>query len=177
MRRYGHGWQRGDPILVLDSEAQIGFSNRCERAKYKAELLKQFRFSHPASVPTKLDAMGVLPGGDLALIEVKEEDGDINDAARQIAVHMARFSSLFAEDSFKEALRTVLEQKRATDVLPKGSPIIGQAPRLIPWIAAPDEAPDWPSAWEKAVSSHGANFAPYLQELTLVRLDTSGQIP
>ena len=176
LRRYGHGWQSGDPILLLDSEAQIGFSNACERAVSKAELQEQLGLSRSASLPTKLDAIGVVPGGDLALIEVKDEGGNIKHAVGQIVVHMARFSRLLAEGSLEEALRAMLEQKRATDVLPKGSATIRQGPRLIPWIAAPDQASDWPSAWERAVSSHGANFKPYLPELTLVRLDHRGHI-
>lgn len=176
LRRYGHGWQSADPILLLDSEAQIGFSNVCERTTSNAELRRQFGLSRSASLPTKLDAIGVLPSGDLALIEVKDEGGDIKDAVRQIAVHMARFSRLRTEATLEEALRVMLKQKRATGVLPKGSAAIREGPRLVPWIAAPNEAPDWPSAWERAVSSQGAKFKPFLAELTLVRLDHRGHI-
>ena len=90
MRRYGHGWREGDPILLVDSELQIGFDDTSEKEAFNAELRRRLGLSRSRPLPTKLDALGVLPTGDVALVEVKKARGDISQALLQAAVHMAR---------------------------------------------------------------------------------------
>ena len=67
MRRYGYGWRSGDPLVVIDSEVQIGFRDRPRRDADDAETREQLRLSCWETIPRKLDALGVLAAGDLAL--------------------------------------------------------------------------------------------------------------
>ena len=65
MRRYGHGWIAGDPLVLIDSEAQIGYKSRDRRDADDAEIRERLQLSLSETIPRKLDAIGVLPGGDL----------------------------------------------------------------------------------------------------------------
>ena len=176
MRRYGHGWRKGDRILLVDSELQIGFDNTSEKEAVNAEVRRRLGLSRSRPLPTKLDALGVLPTGDIALVEVKKAGGDIRQALLQAAVHMVRFSCLLAEGSLGTAICKLLEQKQTTGVLPNGTSALREAHRLVPWIAAPDQSADWPSGWLRAVENCDSNLDSFLSGLTLVRLSPRGRI-
>ena len=70
--RYGHSWRADDPLVLLDSEAQIGFSSRLRRGTADAAIRRRLQLRDSESIPRKLDALGVLPTGNLAVVEVKD---------------------------------------------------------------------------------------------------------
>ena len=63
--RYGHRWCAGDPLVLIDSEAQIGFSSRLRRDAADAAIRRRLQLRDSEPVPRKLDALGVLPRGTL----------------------------------------------------------------------------------------------------------------
>ncbi len=117
MRRYGHDWRTGDPFVLIDSEARIGYDSCDQRDADEAETRDQLRFDDAVEMPTKLDALGILPSGDLALVEVKDADGDIDRALEQAAAHAVRYARLM-DGRLHETLQEMVDQKAATRVLP-----------------------------------------------------------
>ncbi len=175
MWRYGHDWCSGDPLVAVDSEVRIGFRHRGEEHAVNATLRQRLGL-RSGSLPNKLDALGVLPTGDLVLVEVKDAMGSIERAVVQIAVHMARFSRLMSGGPRLDKVQAMLDQKRDVGVIPWECPRLGEAPRIVPWIAAPDDSDDWPMGWTEAIYSCDENLSPFLSNLRLVRLSTCGSI-
>ena len=172
MRRYGHDWRSGDPLLVIDSEARVGG----ERREDDAEIRAQLRLDDSEPMPRKLDALGVLPSGDLALVEVKGVGGSINRAIVQAAAHRVRYSRLAARTRLRDALQTMIDQKTATGLIPRGCPGLARAPRIVPCIAAPDCSDDWPVGWRAAFEKSGRRLRAVLGDLVFIRLHTDGHI-
>ena len=176
LRRYGHGWRTGDPLVVIDSEAQIGFSSRVRCAADDAEIRRRLQLRDSESVPRKLDALGVLPTGDLAVVEVKDAGGSIVRALTQAAVHAVRFSDLLAGGALRGSVQSMIEQKAATGVIPPECPRLREVPRIVPCIAAPDTSTDWPANWREAVDDCSAELAAAVPKLLFMRLNTDGRI-
>ena len=177
LRRYGHGWRPGDPLVAVDAEVRIGFANRPAQKDANARLRAHLRLSSSEALPNKLDALGVLHTGDIVLVEVKDVAGSIERAVIQLAAHMARFSELMAKDPLRDSVQRLLDQKRNAAVVPQGGPDLRKTARLVPWLAAPDGSADWPAGWRKAIRNCDKNLSPsFLSDLTLVRLDKHGSI-
>ena len=98
-------------------------------------------------MPWKLDALGVLPSGDLSLVEVKGVDGSIDRAIVQIAAPHVRYSRLMAQSPLRDALQRMIDQKIATGLMPRDCPALAVAPRIVPYIAAPDRSDVWAARW------------------------------
>ena len=176
MRRYGHSWRSDDPLVVIDSEVQIGFSDRDRCDADNAETRKQLQLSCSESIPRKLDALGVFPTGNLGLVEVKDTKGSIDRALVQAAVHLVRFSRLMARGLLRDTVQAMVDQKTATGVIPPRCPRPGDAPRIVPCIAAPDTSSDWPASWNQAIYECRREVRTLLTDLLFVRLDRYGQI-
>ena len=176
MWRYGHDWRLADPILVVDSEAQVGFARRDARDTDDADIRRLPELSRSTSIPRKLDALGVLSSGDLALVEVKDATGNIEHAVIQVAVHLARFSRLMAGGRLRGAVQEMIDQKIATDVIPRGCVRLRERPRIVPCVAAPDTSPDWPADWLKVIDNCSPNLVARLSGLRLIRLRDDGCI-
>lgn len=176
MRRYGHDWRAGDPLLVIDSEARIGFSSEGERLEDDAETRAQLQLDDAEPMPRKLDALGVLPSGDLALVEVKDAGGSIDRAIVQVAAHHVRYSRLATRTRLRDALQTMIDQKVAAGLIPRQC--FGLAPtlRIVPCIAAPDSSGDWPASWQAAFHKFDPNLQAVTPDRRFIRLDTDGLI-
>lgn len=182
MRRYGHDWRSGDPLLLFDSEARVGFSAQgritgSERRRADdPQTRKQLLLDASVPMPTKLDALGILPSGDLALVEVKDAEGDIDRAIVQAAVHVVRYSRLMLDGQLRQTLQTMIDQKAATGVIPRACPRPAQAPRIVPCVAAPDDSGDWPASWRRAFGKCGGKLRTVLANLLFIRIDADGRI-
>ena len=176
MRRYGYGWRSGDPLVAIDSEAQIGYSSSDRRDAEEAEIREQLQLSRSEKIPRKLDALGVLPGGELALVKVKDERGDIDRAIIQASAHMVRYSHLMAPGNARDTIQAMIDQKTAVGLIPRGCPRLDGTPRIVPCIAAPADQPDWPSDWRRAIKNCSRETKVLLNDVLLIRLDLSGCI-
>lgn len=54
----------------------------------------QPRLDHGEPMPTKLDALGALSSGGVALVEIKDADGSIDRALAQAATHFLWYPRL-----------------------------------------------------------------------------------
>lgn len=182
MRRYGHDWRAGDPLLAIDSEARIGFTGdgqrpgTDERRSDDADTRAQLQLDDSEAMPWKLDTLAVLPSGDLALVEVKDIDGSIDRAIVQIAAHHVRYSRLMAQSPLREALQRMIDQKVAAGLILRQCPGLAPAPRIVPCIAAPDRSNDWPASWRAALDKSDPNLRAVAADLQFIRLDTGGRI-
>lgn len=171
-RRYGQGWQPGDPVMVLDTEATIGFrpgpagSGTDEKKLMQAALSAQ-------GIPwaKQLDALGLLPDGRLALIEVKAGPEGITAAAGQLACYLELFAAaLAAGDLSVSALAAWLAQKQRAGLLPTGPTVSTAALTHVPVIAAPDRPDQWAARWTRALGRWS------LPGLQLWRQDGEGRV-
>ena len=174
MWRYGHRFSPGDPIVAVDAEARIGFSSRAEQSAADDALRIRLGLHEAEALPKKLDTVAVSAQGDLVLVEVKDADGSIDRAVKQVAAHVVRFSQLMSE-GLAATVQGMLAQKRMAGLIPDG-PSVNTAPRIVPWIAAPDSDAAWASAWRAAIAPQRQNLSPYLAGLRLVRLSPDGEI-
>jgi len=94
MRRYGIGHMPTDPVLVVDSEVQVGFGLIAERVQFERTLRIRLCLSQADVLPRKLDALGILVDGNIGVIEVKREQGDLHRAAVQAAAHICTLKQL-----------------------------------------------------------------------------------
>ena len=176
MRRYGHGCSTGDPLVVIDSEAQIGYSSRDRRDADDAEIREQLQLSRSEAIPRKLDALGVLPGGELALVEVKDTRGSIDRAIIQAAAHLVRYSHLLALGNVRDTIQAMIDQKAAAGLIPRGCPRLEDTPRIVPCIAAPVDLSGWPSNWRRAIENCSREMRALLWDALFIRLDEAGRI-
>ena len=174
MRRYGHEWQAGDPFVVADSEVRVGYTTSLEREAARERLSKELGLGK--SMPTKLDALGVLPTGDLALVEVKGSDETIGEAGIQVATHVAVLSHLRAKGVLRDAVQALLDQKSAVGLILGECPTVREHPDIVPWIAAPDTESDWEQRWRDAFRCVDDRVRRYLHGLRLARLSPAGHI-
>ena len=176
MRRYGHGWSTGDPLVVIDSEAQIVYSSRDRRDADDAEIREQLQLSLSETIPRKLDSLGVLPGGDLALVEVKNAGGSIDRAIIQAAGHLVRYSRLLAFSNLRDTIQAMIDQKTAAGVIPRGCPRLNDVPRIVPCFAAPVASSCWAANWRQAIDNCIREMRAILRDAMFIRLDDAGGI-
>ena len=176
IRHHGHCWRSDDPLVVVDSEVQIGFDSRALQCADDTAIRCSLNLPRSESLPKKLDVLGVLPTGDLALVEVKSATGNIRRALVQVAVHTVRFSRLMTDSCLRDTVQTMLDQKIAAGMLPYDCPQVGEAPRIVPCIAAPDTSPDWPARWNEAVDECRKELTAFPPNLLLIRLHPCGHI-
>ena len=176
MRNYGHFWRPGDPLVLFDSEAQIGYGDRVRRDADDADIRKQLQLGDLETIPRKLDALGVLSTGDLALVEVKDAGGSIDRAVVQAAAHLVRFARLMSHGTLRDTIQAMIDQKTAAGVIPRGCPRLGGTLRIVPCIAAPAVPSGWPANWKQAIGKCSRELRRLLSDLLLIRLDCDGQI-
>lgn len=176
MRRYGHGWLTGDPLVAIDSEAQIGYRNRSRRDADDAETREQLQLGHPETIPRKLDALGVLATGDLVLVEVKDAGGSIHRAIVQAAAHLVRYRRLLALSNLRDTIQAMIDQKTAAGLIPCGCPRLNDRLRVVPCIAAPVDLSGWPTNWRQAIGNCSPEIGALLRDVVLIRLDPAGSI-
>lgn len=187
MRRYGLYFRPEDPLLAIDSEVRVGFKKHGpsdaatgteHRDAYQASARGAIDLAS-AEIPMKLDTLGVLPTGDLALVEVKDKDGDIRRALEQAAFHVHSFTELCAQADLVKVVRLMIGQKIEAGLLPpEAAGRLSDKPRLIPVVAAPDDdhenfAAKWlaDSATKRFVAT-----TPQLRDLRLWHLSKTGEI-
>lgn len=185
LRRYGLFYRDGDPMVAVDSEVRVGFRkddsyrNGTEHREAHQRNLKRALGATAEQGHTKLDALGVLTSGELALIEVKDEGGDIGEAARQLASHLFTFGVLLGQASEVAAsINKLVEQKTHCGLIPSGTPLPRMTRReLVAVIAAPEPpSTDWVHRWRSSIGDHlkAMPGAPFRVELW--RLSCSGEI-
>jgi hypothetical protein len=180
MRRFGLFHRPNDPLIAVDSEIEIGFRPD-KNGPYKTgtEHKNEDKLDLERAIPSlkenhkKLDTVGVLPTGDLALIEVKDEvtgkmkGGDILCALEQLAVHVYRFNKLISTPGYDigTQVKGMIAQKGLVGLLPSSaSGILSDGPKLIPVIAAPDKRAEWAAHWTKTLMD-AVQQAPELKPL------------
>lgn len=176
MRRYGHCWRSGDPLVAIDSEAQIGYLDRSRRDADDAGIREQLQLSSSETIPRKLDALGVLATGDLALVEVKDAGGSIHRAIVQAAAHLVRYRRLLALGNVRDSLQAMIDQKDEAGLIPCGFPRLNDTPRVLPCIAAPVDLSIWPANWRQAIGNCSPEIGALLGDVLLMRLDCEGHI-
>lgn len=183
MRRYGLDFQRGDPFLAIDSEIAFGFrgdddySNGTEhKDAYKADARKDPELPAGTSPLRKLDALGALPDGDVAVVEVKDAGGDLAEATRQAAAHVYNLRKLMqAGVGLAGVLNRMVAQKADLGLVSRVTYTSADEPRLVPVVAAPDTHPDWIARWTAAIDPVRKRTC-YLDGLRLWRLSATGTI-
>ena len=176
MRRYGHGWSTGDPLVVIDSEAQIGYSDGPRRDADDAKTREQLQLSRSETIPRKLDALCVFPAGELGLLEVKDARGSIDRALVQAAGHLVRYSHLLALGNVRDTIQAMIDQKNTAGLIPHGCPRLDDSPRIVPCIAAPVDPSGWPANWRRAIDSCSRGMKALLSDVLLIRIDPAGSI-
>lgn len=177
MRRYGLLHESEDALLAVDSEVRLAFNSKAEREKYEAEARQRLGLSPTARFPRKLDALGVLRDGDLALVEVKQEREGLVDAVTQTAAHMLRFSELRQEPTLSSVVNEMITQKASCGLLPSNVTLRAAPPlRLFPIIAAPDARTDWLERWREQVCPRLEGYHGLLDALRLWRVSEEGEI-
>ena len=185
MRRYGLLHTDRDPVLLVDSEVRVGFrqdSRHGTGTEHRAAHQRQMErdLGLPAGQNhTKLDALGILASGELALIEVKDANGDIGEAARQLAAHLYTFGTLLhqGEHSLVEAVDGLVSQKASCGLIPSSPLLPWLTPtQLVAVIAAPDVPGDWALRWRAAIGKTLAHVPRVLYRVELWRLHASGDI-
>lgn len=175
MYRYGHGFQEGDQLLALDAEAKVGYPSRDAQRRADGALFSALGLGADEALPKKLDTLGLSPSGDILLIEVKDEAGDIRRAVTQAAAHVWRFSAL-KDAGLSEVLAGMLGQKRDAGLIPQQGPRLGGAPQIIPWVAAPDGRADWSERWSEESVDLRQKWSGLLDGLRWVRLTDRGDV-
>jgi hypothetical protein len=178
MRRYALEHRPDDACLVVDREVTIGYGSIDERKSIRLEL----EASLPSSLGenhTELDAIALLPAGEIAIIELKDlaSTEALATAACQAAAHVLRFTILDAKQaSWRESLRGLSEQKVWAGLLPTAGQLAENA-RLVPIIAATDEQPvKWADRWRAAIRPTATAHATALSNLRLWRLSRNGHL-
>ena len=177
MRRYGQEWQEGDPFVMIDAEIRVGYADSSERKAVRERIRQELGLGE--SVPTKLDALGVLPTGDIALIEVKPNNSEkyIQEAAMQAATHVAIFSRLRLEGTLRDSIQALQDQKRAVGLIPGEAPTVRERPEIVPWIAAADDTGlDWEARGRERLARVDARVRSRLSDVRLARLSREGLV-
>jgi hypothetical protein len=180
LRRYGLRHRPDDPLLAVDSEVRVGFPSQPDCRRFEAELRARLAPSRDG-LPKKLDALGVLADGGLALIEVKDavvDGGDLTAAVRQVAGHVFTFARLRAAPGAEthRSLVRMIEQKVSTRLLGAHALGVAREARLVPVVAAPDTRPDWLRAWRDATAPARAAHRALLDDLRFWRLSPIGEV-
>jgi len=137
MRTYGLDHAEGAPLLAVDSEVRLGFDNRPAANAFRAKV--RARLGAGQRIPSKLDALGVLPDGRPALVEVKKLGGDIRSACYQLATYMMFFEALAATGhDLGAVLAGTIGQKQSVGLIPATASPLVEPSRPVPIIAAPD---------------------------------------
>ncbi len=185
MRRYGLLATPQQTVLAVDSEAVIGFAEdnsydtgTAHKTAYTKDLKRDLFPQMSVTLPRKLDAVGVLPDGDVALIEVKGVAGDLLWAAHQAAAHVHRFRALAKqpENDVVETLNGLIEQKTSVGLIPNTVELrVRSQPRFVPIIAAPDDRPSWSKHWLRKTRKF-IDSTPTLKHVRFWRLSGTGEI-
>lgn len=178
-RRYTICHVVGEPLIV-DTEVRLGFATAggLTGTAHRNALHDRLRSEHPTfvgtkSTPTKLDAAAILPSGDLGVIELKKEKGDVAEAVRQVAAHVFAFPILGA--TVIGGVHKLVAQKVESGFLPGGRAVL-RAHQPIPIVAAPDSDPQWVARWRLETEHLRKDLAPLLGDLRFWRLSDSGDI-
>lgn len=185
MRRYGLFYRMGDPFLAVDSEVRVGFDGDGTYAKgtehrsaFTRELQEQL--GDPSQRGrNKLDTLGILPTGELAVIEIKDQKGDIRRAAQQLAANLYTLGTLRKQDppAFTTAIHGLIDQKIACRLIPASLPIPRlTSPEMVAIIAAPDEDPHWKSTWQRQVGDVLKNVPGVKYRVRFWRLSPTGEV-
>ncbi|MBU0553530.1 hypothetical protein KKB55_13220 [Myxococcota bacterium] len=182
MRRYGLSFRAKAPFLAVDSEIAFGFrgdasypNGTAHKRDYKVKASRDPDLPAGISPLRKLDTLGVLPDGGIAIVEVKDVGGDLAEAARQVAAHVYNLRQLGqGGGDIVGVMSRMIRQKIALGLIPKGAYQPSPSARLIPVIAAPDARPNWVDHWSTAIAPLRPSC--YLNGLQLWRLSPRGEV-
>jgi len=178
-RRYGLNYQAGDPLLVLDTEAVVGFrGGRDQKGSQERDALKRNLEKKGIGWHKKLDVVGVLPSGRLALVEVKGAPKDLLKAVDQVLCYQALFERVRSSRGLSgRELGSWMSQKRKAGLLPRARTPLPSDEPPVPVLAAPDaEADGWEARWKAIIAPAMTKHAAALKDLRLLRLGPDGEI-
>ena len=174
MRTYGLDHAEGAPLLAVDSEVRLGFDDQSAADAFRHTV--RARLGSGERIPSKLDALGVLPDGRPALVEVKKPGGDIESACYQLATYMMFFEALAATGhDLQSVLEGTIAQKQAVGLIPETAPRAITSSRPVPVIAAPDHRPDWRERWVAQTAAR-EGYGDLLDDLRFWRLSEDGVV-
>lgn len=186
MYRYGQSGRPGDPFVAVDSEIRVGFraagghNGTHWRADYTTTLRTDLGLTRRRDTPEKHDAIGFLPAGEIALVEVKDKKGDINRAVVQAAAFVHRMNHLdsLAGNDLRTMLAKMVEQKAEVGLLPAGTTVssASDGTAFVPVVAAPDDNPDWDARWRQRSDELRQRLGHLLHGLRFWRLSATGEI-
>lgn len=174
MRLYGLRHEDGLPLLAVDSEVRLGFDNQAASNAFRDTV--RGRLGAGERIPSKLDALGVLPDGQPALVEVKKLGGDIHSACYQLATYTMFFEALHGSGhDLADVTSGMVTQKQSVGLIPPAAPPPVLSTRPVPIIAAPDHRSDWLEKWRDATVAR-LNYGDLLTDLRFWRLSEDGEI-
>ncbi len=173
--RYGHGYSKGDPFIIIDAQAVIGFGSRAEKDQVSIPIKNRYtgmlkitmaslqgiapRLAQSTAISKKgfgdeLDLLGVTPDGDLALIEVKSghDAKGVYLSPFQLGAYKDLWNAmaLQGKKQLRDSVNRLIEQKIRIGLLPTTMPkiILREDFDIIPVLAVGD--PNWNSdAWRR----------------------------
>lgn len=175
MRRYGFCGDGEGPCLAVDREVVIGHSTDEVRKKHREQLRKSGR-ENKGRVSSELDALVVLQGGKIGLVELKAAPEGLPDAAAQVLTYLDRFRQLQGLRNGIHGVADLLAQKLDAGLVPKtrGTEAFSGAATLRPVIAIPDEPARWMERWRSMIAK--TRREEELTDLLLWRLSPDGEI-
>jgi hypothetical protein len=167
------------PVRIIDREAEVSYNDEAERTRIKGQFTEQLGRSWTGKFARKIDAIGVLPDGRPALIELKlAGDADaLRSAAEQLAAYVFQFRMLEKQWTgwATLGLLAIVQQKAALGLLPNAPvTVLKESPRRV--IAAIDDRAVWKQRWAEAISPIQKKANGLLDDLELWRLDQAGTI-
>ena len=183
VRRYSMRFRNGDPFVAVDCEVKCGFravgrrTGTDAKRAYIGRAADDERRSRSTSPLGKLDAIGILPDGSVALVEVKKRGGSVAEAVRQAENHVYNFEQLLRSPDTDVAgmLNRMVEQKEALGLIRPGAYRAAPTPDLVPVVAVPDDEGNWMGRWTR-VSKKTRSSSGYLGSLRFWRLSDAGEI-
>ncbi len=174
MRHHGLLAEAASEFVVFDREVVLGHADKAGRSKVANEL-RDLGFGAKGRISNELDAIAVLPGGHIGLIELKSGENFLEDAAAQVAIYLQRFERLRASGSTAlDGLVALVRQKVRAGLLPAIPAIatLSPASAFRPVVAMPGSASGWPRSWIRRLERHRT----VLPSLQLWRVSQDGQV-
>ena len=186
MRRYGLHHRQGDPLVAVDSEVRVGFrgipgqpkkTGTEVREEHEARLLRALQVPLVGGTPRKLDTLGIHRSGDLALVEVKDEHGDLQRAVVQVAAHIFTFRALINQSTYNlpAVINKMVQQKVDAGLLPGTVPSL-ECTHIVPVVAAPDQRRGWDDIWRRETARVRKTLGPLLGGLQFWKLSDVGEV-
>jgi hypothetical protein len=173
MRRYGLLASASSAFVIFDREVVLGHAD-AEGRGLVTDQLRTMGLSAKGRISRELDAIAVLPGPEIGLIEIKSDERHVEAAASQVAIYLERFERLRRTQESLEGLRDLVTQKVRIGLVPGVAPaaqLTDDTP-FRPIVAMPGKVEGWPDTWRRRLAG-GQKSLPGLE---LWRVSKDGEV-